>query len=185
MEIIEKIKAARLEKGYKQEYVAKKLGVATINYSKIERGITQLTIEKLKAIADILELDFQIILGKNENADQNKIADLEKENEALKRQLEDLIKLKQYILKDVMGMKSILINWMKEVHITEYKKNDDMIVRNVKYEFDLSDSFLDKESDILASYIENEFLTLEETENYFDGEIYTPLINQVKEKLSK
>jgi transcriptional regulator with XRE-family HTH domain len=49
-----KIKKLRELKNYTQEFMAKKLGLSTRAYSKIETGETQLTINRLNEISSIL-----------------------------------------------------------------------------------------------------------------------------------
>lgn len=51
-----KLKKIREERHYTQEYIAKKLGISIRAYSKIERGETQLTINRLKEISAILNV---------------------------------------------------------------------------------------------------------------------------------
>lgn len=51
------IKAIRLKRKYKQEYMALRLSISQNAYSKIELGMTKLTIERVFAIADILDVD--------------------------------------------------------------------------------------------------------------------------------
>ncbi len=51
-----KLKKIREERHYTQEYIAKKLGISIRAYSKIERGETQLTINRLKEISTILNV---------------------------------------------------------------------------------------------------------------------------------
>ncbi|MGD1842911.1 MAG: helix-turn-helix domain-containing protein [Thermonemataceae bacterium] len=56
MELGEKIRAIREMKGYSQTYLATHMNISQTAYSKIERGETQVTPEKLQTIADILEV---------------------------------------------------------------------------------------------------------------------------------
>lgn len=51
-----KIKNIRELKNYTQEYVAQKLDISTRAYSKIESGETNLTIDRLNRISQILEM---------------------------------------------------------------------------------------------------------------------------------
>ena len=61
------IKSIRELKNFTQEYVAERLGMTQAGYSKIEKGITTLTFEKLEEIAVILEIDVTAIIHfKNE-----------------------------------------------------------------------------------------------------------------------
>jgi transcriptional regulator with XRE-family HTH domain len=58
-----KIKQIRELKNFTQEYVAQKLGLSTRAYSKIESGETQLTINRLNEISEVLEIQPLEILG--------------------------------------------------------------------------------------------------------------------------
>ncbi|UUV22338.1 helix-turn-helix domain-containing protein [Paenimyroides aestuarii] len=50
----ERLRQLRKQKQYTQEDLAKKLGISLRAYSKIESGETQLTLERLNEILDIL-----------------------------------------------------------------------------------------------------------------------------------
>ncbi len=52
----------RKAKGLTQKEMAEKLNIAQVNYSKIETGQTQLTVERLVSIARILEVDLITLL---------------------------------------------------------------------------------------------------------------------------
>ncbi|MEA5402552.1 helix-turn-helix transcriptional regulator [Arcicella sp. DC2W] len=57
------IKRIRTEKGISQQEMADKLGFAQNNYSKIERGIVELTVNRLYEIAEILNVSiFEILI---------------------------------------------------------------------------------------------------------------------------
>ncbi len=59
-----KIKFIREEKRLTQESVAKKLGISQTAYSKIESNQTQITIDRLKEIANVLEIsEIELING--------------------------------------------------------------------------------------------------------------------------
>lgn len=51
-----KIRMVRTLKGYSQEYMAQRLGIAQNTYSKIETDHTKLTTDTLQKIAEILEI---------------------------------------------------------------------------------------------------------------------------------
>lgn len=57
-----KIKNIRELKNYKQEYIADKLAITQAGYSKIENGKTELTYNKIKKIAQILEVSLEDII---------------------------------------------------------------------------------------------------------------------------
>lgn len=58
-----KIKQLRELKNFTQEYMAQQLGLSTRAYSKIESGETQLTINRLNEISEILGIDPIEVLG--------------------------------------------------------------------------------------------------------------------------
>ncbi|TDO99140.1 helix-turn-helix transcriptional regulator [Flavobacterium sp. 245] len=58
-----KIKSIRELKNYTQEYMAEQLGVTQAGYSKIEKGKTVLSFEKLVEIARILEVSVEDIIS--------------------------------------------------------------------------------------------------------------------------
>ncbi|REG92270.1 helix-turn-helix protein [Flavobacterium aquicola] len=60
-----KIKQIRELKNLTQEHISNELGLSVRAYSKIESGETQLTINRLKQISAILEIDPIEILGFN------------------------------------------------------------------------------------------------------------------------
>ncbi|OUD13838.1 helix-turn-helix domain-containing protein [Thioflexithrix psekupsensis] len=66
MQLHEKLKVMRLCKNWSQEEMADKLGYSVNGYAKIERGETDLKLEKLSHISDILGIELQQLLGLNE-----------------------------------------------------------------------------------------------------------------------
>ncbi len=50
------IKAIRIAKGLTQQELGKKIGLAQGNYTRLERGITQMTFERLEEIAAVFEM---------------------------------------------------------------------------------------------------------------------------------
>ncbi|NEM98357.1 helix-turn-helix domain-containing protein [Pontibacter burrus] len=60
------IRLHRLSKNYTQEYMAFRLGISQKAYSKLEAGITKLTVERLLEIASILELNTDAILNSSD-----------------------------------------------------------------------------------------------------------------------
>lgn len=66
MESSEKIKIMREMNQWTQEEVAEKLGMSTTGYAKIERGQTNVSVEKLKQIAQIFNVNVAQLLDDNE-----------------------------------------------------------------------------------------------------------------------
>jgi transcriptional regulator with XRE-family HTH domain len=58
-------------KGMKQEAVAKKLGITTNGYGKIERGESNLNLERLNQIAEVFGISTQDILNFDESVIYN------------------------------------------------------------------------------------------------------------------
>ena len=56
LDIKSKLKSIRKEKKYTQGFVAEKLGISLRAYTKIENGETQLTIDRLGEIIEILNI---------------------------------------------------------------------------------------------------------------------------------
>lgn len=63
MNIGDKIRKVRELKGYKQEYVAEKVGLSVTAYGNIERNDSSLTFDRLEQIAEALEVAVQDILN--------------------------------------------------------------------------------------------------------------------------
>ena len=58
-----KIKKIREYNNYSQNYMAEQLNISQSAYAKIENGTTHLTEEKLRKIANILDVDLQRLLS--------------------------------------------------------------------------------------------------------------------------
>ena len=71
---LENLKNIRIAKKYSQLDMAEKLGFTQNNYSKIERGLGELSVDRLYEIAEILEVSiFQILVDKDEKTALEKI----------------------------------------------------------------------------------------------------------------
>jgi transcriptional regulator with XRE-family HTH domain len=58
----EKIRRLRENKGLKQENMARRMGLTTNGYGKIERGESSITLDRLEEIANVLEVSAMDIL---------------------------------------------------------------------------------------------------------------------------
>ncbi|TAE72078.1 MAG: XRE family transcriptional regulator [Bacteroidetes bacterium] len=107
MELYEKITALRKVKRLTQQDMAEKLNMSDNAYSKIEQGKTQISVERLKKIAKVLDMEKQDIENFEEKMIFNKIENgtntnfgnginlsenFEKEREAYKSHISDLQK---------------------------------------------------------------------------------------------
>jgi transcriptional regulator with XRE-family HTH domain len=63
LQITSKIRQIREMRGVCQDAVAAALQITTRAYSKLERGETQLTVERLFRIAEILDVSVKEVLG--------------------------------------------------------------------------------------------------------------------------
>lgn len=68
MKTFEKVKFMRQLKGYSQEDIAEKLGISVKGYSDIERGKTNLQMNRLEEIAQILGIDIFELLSFGEKS---------------------------------------------------------------------------------------------------------------------
>lgn len=90
-----KIRKLREAKDYSQEYMAGRLEISQNVYSKIENGAQKLTTERLKKIAEILEVpqedlindDLKIFNVYNNTIDKFYIENLQEENKELFKKL--------------------------------------------------------------------------------------------------
>jgi len=57
------IRIERLKMGYSQEYLSLQLGISQNAYSRIERGVTKLDIERLLEIIILLKMDVDALLS--------------------------------------------------------------------------------------------------------------------------
>ena len=55
------IRKTRIDKGYSQDYVASQVGITLSAFSKIERGLTNPSLSRMKQIAEVLEVDLSVL----------------------------------------------------------------------------------------------------------------------------
>jgi len=144
--LLENIKKIRDAKGYSQEYMAKKLGIATVNYGKIERGITHMTIERLRSICEILDEDIFKFLEKDsglsiesiesakllarQKYDEDIIKKLHSEIDSLKRQNNEKTLLIDMLMKEKVQMKSRLTSHLNYTCYWGVRDIDEEIFKN-------------------------------------------------------
>ncbi len=94
MDVTEKIRKLRQEKGYSQQYMALKLNISQNAYCKIERGETRLSMEKLGQLAGALDTSIEKMISQEEEATANdkvRLENLEREVNFLKAMLKELL----------------------------------------------------------------------------------------------
>lgn len=74
MDVHTKIKFMRLSKNYTQSYMADELGIDVTNYSRMERGNAQISIDRLIKIAAILDADVADFIEKNPHSSQDDLS---------------------------------------------------------------------------------------------------------------
>ena len=104
MEIHLKIKEIREGKNIIQSYMAEKMDMSLVSYSKIERGITELSVKRLYKIAGILGVNVAELLGIEvlNNNQTEKIKELEKERDFYK----SIVEMTTSIVKNIFGEKT-------------------------------------------------------------------------------
>lgn len=88
MNIGEKIRQARLQKGFSQENMADMLGVSTTAYGDIERNKTELTIARATEVANLLKISILDLMGVELQPVDFALEKLQLENEKLKADVE-------------------------------------------------------------------------------------------------
>ena len=106
MAVHEKIRALRLGRGYKQNYMAFRLDIDTANYGRMERGQTKITLDRLEAIAEILGVELNDLL--NNDADDN-----EELNQALNHQQKETNQILKHILSELKQIRQQLLKQSK------------------------------------------------------------------------
>ncbi|GIW50643.1 MAG: hypothetical protein KatS3mg080_1254 [Anoxybacillus sp.] len=84
-----------MAKGLTQEFMAKKLKLDVANYSRIERGVAKLTVERLQEIAEILNTDISELVNLNI---QNSIGKAASDD----ARMQDLLKQNNLLLEGIM-----------------------------------------------------------------------------------
>jgi transcriptional regulator with XRE-family HTH domain len=87
-EIMQRIIAAREAKGYSQSDIAKQLNISQVQFSKYERGISDIQLSKFLELLKILELDIADFSDGTNNSKEELSNFIEKQERSLK-QLKD------------------------------------------------------------------------------------------------
>lgn len=64
-EILKNIVALRRKRGISQKDLGKRIGISQVNVSKMEKGLTHITVDRLLDIADILQVEVYDLLPPN------------------------------------------------------------------------------------------------------------------------
>lgn len=71
--ICKNIRVIREIKGLSQEYMSLKLGISQSAYAKLERGETKMTVSRLRAICQLLEIDISQLFRESHLLDRLQI----------------------------------------------------------------------------------------------------------------
>lgn len=115
MKLGRQIKNLRESKNYTQEYLAKCLDITQRAYSKIENDEVSLSVEKLKRISDVLEVEISAFFDANAKHVYNNLSSYQKGGNAVViNQAEKAIELYEKLLieKDahIEALKKIIFN---------------------------------------------------------------------------
>ena len=88
MNIGEKIRQARQQKGFSQENMADMLGISTTAYGDIERNRTELTIARATEVANLMQVNIMELMGVDLQPIDFGMEKLQMENEKLKSDVE-------------------------------------------------------------------------------------------------
>ena len=83
LKYLENIKDIRRKLKLSQDYVAHQIGIETANYSRLESGKSQLTVERLYKIAEILGVSVMTLLDEPVPAPDYRLCPKCKKNESL------------------------------------------------------------------------------------------------------
>jgi len=106
---IERITQYRKAKGLTQKQMADKLGIASVNYGKIENGKTELTLSRLTRIANVLDVNLITLLWPDYN-DAKFNQRLVDENSRLMKNNDLLIKANE----DKDRLLGLILQWYPE-----------------------------------------------------------------------
>jgi transcriptional regulator with XRE-family HTH domain len=99
----ERIRKCRVNKGLSQEYVANELNLSTSAYSNIETDKTDVTAKRLITIAEILDVNVNVLMG-TENIVQNYTSAEPSVNNILESEMKQLklqIKQMQSVIQEI------------------------------------------------------------------------------------
>jgi transcriptional regulator with XRE-family HTH domain len=154
-ETLNRIKTLRVSKNLKQSEFAKLLNMTQGGYSKIELGITELSVNTLFKIASVLGVSVQHLLFGDEQNTQDesekdkKIKELEKENYLLKKELQLFREAENLRQERARFYKNVL----EIVNKPEYKEYFEEYFKNLFNDLNLANLAIDENNEILQKFI--------------------------------
>ncbi len=185
------IKKLRLTKGFTQEYVAEKLGMLQGNYTKLESGKAQITIERLEKIAEVFGMTVLELLAGHEQTSQKKtdVEVLEREKDRLERELKNLEIA--YLREKVDNLKKIENRWQLNEYIKVALSNVmfvlNLVVHNIQDKALLQETVKSIKSThyFVRSLIDDEYWGVTQKQDFMaTKEKLEMLLNTLQNKLS-
>lgn len=109
--LYKKIKILRVQNGFSQEYMARKLNMSRPTYSQIEKGERELTISEIKKLADIFGIQIENLLT-SKKVEVPKVTFKKPEKQASSKKLEIRISVPQ---KNLAKFKEVLLYILEKV----------------------------------------------------------------------
>lgn len=172
MKVLDNIKKFRNLNNYSQEYMADKLNMATVNYGKVERGKTALTVERLYDISNLLNVSVGELLGiEAAGVDKDLLIKREEELDKIREAMKATTLINELLLREKENNKVILMNTITRYsnHVLSYLKADmknassenerNIFERQMKYE-------LKNKQDMSESLIASGFITQHDLDDF-------------------
>lgn len=129
MKVQDKIRSLRVGKGWTQENMAEKLNLSVNGYANIERGETEITLQRLEQIAQLFEMNYMDLLNVGEkqlgcyfNGNNNQYINQIQSDEAIAQENVRLNLEVSYLKKEV-ELLNREINGLKEINQLLKEKN--------------------------------------------------------------
>jgi len=113
-----KIRRAREQKGYSQEFIASQLDITQASYARIESQEIKLSIDRLQKIADVLDMDVLSLLDSSKVTIHNQtnseggngyVENLHIENkETIKKLIQTLENKNEHLKKEIEFLRSMV-----------------------------------------------------------------------------
>lgn len=139
--VYDSIRAIRTAKNLKQDEVAQKLSMAQSNYARMEKGLTQITVDRLEQLAEVFEMSVAAILSYEIGQKEPTREDIDYYINLCKKYENQIVKLKARI------------HELEEESIDDLVNKND-IVKDLKgKQKDISDKLKQKEKELAEKLI--------------------------------
>ncbi|RDC55816.1 XRE family transcriptional regulator [Pedobacter chinensis] len=96
--IEKKIRTLRQAKGWSQGEVSEKIGLSTAAFSKIEKGVTDVSISRLQQLAELFDVQLSELILPVEQLSKDHQESLKEANDTINAQLNKIVELQEYII---------------------------------------------------------------------------------------